>query len=91
MYNVKIEATRELRSIHQETLAGLTRAIVEADMRTHATGQPHIVVDDNGYKMHTALPHEVAAKPIVKKQERDVRWVLLFVAVIFIYVTVMMR
>ena len=91
MYAIKIEATGELRSIHQETLRGLTQAIVECDMRTHATGKPHIVVDSNGYKMHTALPHEVAQKPIVKQQERDVRWVLLFSAVVFIYVLLKIR
>lgn len=59
MYSVKQETTRQLKSWHQETPAGLNAAIEECEMRTHATGQPHIVTDNNGLRLHLSLPKEV--------------------------------
>lgn len=48
MYHVRKTSGHDERSLHIENEAGFTRALEEAGLRTHYTGEQHEVVDDNG-------------------------------------------
>lgn len=90
MYVIRVEATKKLRAWHQETPAGLQAAVEECEMRTHATNMPHIVTDNNGYRLHLSLPPEVKRrlKEQREHQEGIPRWLsvcglLILLVVIF--------
>jgi hypothetical protein len=74
MYAVKVEHSKELKSWYGETPSGLDMAIEEAEMRTHASGKPHIVTDNHGLRLHLALPAEVKRRIAKAREERTSRW-----------------
>lgn len=85
MYVVKVEHNKKLKSWHGETPAGLQAAIEECEMRTHATNQPHIVTDNNGYRLHLSLPAEVKKRLQEQRAEEGIpRWLSLMAALLLI-------
>lgn len=77
MYVVKVERTGQLRAWHAETKAGLQQAIAECEMRTHYSNTPHIVTDNNGLRLHLALPHEVKRRLDEQRKQDSIggKWV----------------
>ena len=85
MYAVKVEHTKTLKSWYAETPAGLAQAIEECEMRTHATAMPHIVTDNNGYRMHLSLPAEVKRRLQEQRAEEGIpRWLSVVAALLLI-------
>lgn len=58
---------------------------------THGTNTPHIVVDANGLKLHTSLPHEVAKKLTVKREERHTTWAIMGIVAVIIAAAYLLR
>lgn len=91
MYVVKLESTKALKAWHQETPGGLQAAIEECEMRTHATGQPHIVTDNNNLRLHLSLPAEVKRRLQEQRAEEGLpRW-LSIVGVLILLAAIFMR
>lgn len=85
MYSVKLDSTKALKTWYQETPAGLQSAIEECEMRTHATNQPHIVTDNNGFRLHLSLPAEVKQRLQAQRAEEGIpKWLSIIAALLLI-------
>jgi hypothetical protein len=87
MYVVRVEHSKELRSWHQETASGLNMAVEEAEMRTHASGVPHVVTDNHGLRLHLALPAEVKKRLEEAREQNSAKydwWLSAFAAAVWL-------
>ncbi len=84
MYHIRRADSHEERSLHIENTLGFKRAVSEAYLRTHHTGVPHEIVDDNGKHVYTTeaqlledlghLEDNEAPVPVLKSTAPPVPW-----------------